>query len=97
MWSWVITNIIISLTIILVLHSLFQSFKETYTVKKTKDLVGVHTQKYKTMLKDLQDQYDKQQSELVFTTPPPTPPPPPIINELDDDLNQFIVSELIGQ
>jgi len=56
-------QILISIIIIYILHSLFQYFKDTYTTKKTKDLVGFHTQKYKAMLDEAQEYNNKQKEE----------------------------------
>ena len=56
-------QILISIIIIYILHSLFQYFKDTYTTKKTKDLVGFHTQKYKAMLDEAQEYHLQQKKE----------------------------------
>jgi len=55
MWISVILKIIISLVIIILGHQIWNYLKDTYSVKKTKDLVGSQIQKYKTILQDIQD------------------------------------------
>ena len=39
---------------VVLLHSIYQYLKNTYTTKKTKDLVGFQVQKYQDILKELQ-------------------------------------------
>jgi len=50
MLSWTIQITIISLIFILLLHHLFQFFKNTLTVPKVKDLVNIPNKKYQTIL-----------------------------------------------
>jgi hypothetical protein len=50
---WLLQNIIISLIIIVLVHYLFNYFKDTYTTKKTKDLVKTQTEKYKMILDEI--------------------------------------------
>lgn len=54
MWFNLLINIIISCIIILVGHHLWIYFKEKYSVKKTKDMVGSQIQKYKNLLETIQ-------------------------------------------
>jgi hypothetical protein len=54
MWSSIFINIIISILIIFILHSLWIYVKNTYSTKKTKDLVGSQIQKYKNMIEEIQ-------------------------------------------
>ena len=44
---------IVSVLIILILHHLFYYIRDTFTVKKTKDLVEIQTHKYKSIVNDL--------------------------------------------
>ena len=48
----IIQNIIISLIIIFFFHSLWNYVQENYATKKTKDLVGFQTEKYKKILNE---------------------------------------------
>jgi uncharacterized membrane protein len=50
---WLIQNIIISIIIIILIHYLFNYLKDTYTTKKTKDLVKSQTDKYKIILDEM--------------------------------------------
>jgi len=50
---WLFQNIIISIIIIILIHYLFNYLKDTYTTKKTKDLVNTQTEKYKTILDEM--------------------------------------------
>ena len=54
MWSSLFVNIIISILIIFIAHSLWNYIKNTYSTKKTKDLIGSQIQKYKSMLEEIQ-------------------------------------------
>ena len=66
MWISVIFKIIISLVIIILGHQIFNYLKDTYSVKKTKDLVGSQIQKYKTILQDIQDKdKDKDKEKII--------------------------------
>ena len=50
---WLLQNVIISIIIIILIHYLFNYLKDTYTTKKTKDLVKTQTEKYKTILDEI--------------------------------------------
>ena len=50
---WLLQNVIISIIIIILIHYLFNYLKDTYTTKKTKDLVKTQTEKYKTILDEM--------------------------------------------
>jgi len=50
---WLFQNIIMSIIIIILIHYLFNYLKDTYTTKKTKDLVKTQTEKYKTILDEM--------------------------------------------
>ena len=55
-----IITILISIGIIRSIHSLWNYLKDTYTTKKTKDLVNSQIEKYKKML-----EIQKQQTEFI--------------------------------
>lgn len=57
----IIQNIIISLIIIFFFHSLWNYIQENYAIKKTKDLVGFQTEKYKKIL----NEYIENSSQLL--------------------------------
>jgi len=58
--SYLLT-IVISLLIIYLADQLLQYLKDTYTTKKTKDLVGHHIDKYKSMM----NEYQENNKEIV--------------------------------
>jgi hypothetical protein len=66
MLLWIVQNIIISIIIIFLTHNLVIYFKESYTTKKTKDVVGFHIQKYKTIMDELQETNEKEKQELIL-------------------------------
>lgn len=55
-----IITILISIGIIMSVHSLWNYLKDTYTTKKTKDLVNSQIEKYKKLL-----EIQKQQTEFI--------------------------------
>ena len=61
--------------------------KNTYTVKKTKNVIDFEIQKYKLILEELQS---------AKTVSPPIPPQPHTedANDMDEDLTKFL-AELI--
>lgn len=85
MWNYIQT-LIISIFIIFILHSLWNYIKDTYSTKKTKDLVGYQTQKYKSILEEV-IQNKKTDSENIPLT---------FIDEeqITNDLNQFMEQQL---
>jgi hypothetical protein len=88
MWNYIQT-LIISVFIIFIIHSLWNYIKDTYSTKKTKDLVGYQTQKYKSILEEV-IQNKKTDSENISNA---------FINEeqsyqLSNDLNQFMEQQL---
>lgn len=50
---YIIKTAIISLLIIALLHYFWNYLKDTYTTKKTKDLVKTQTEKYKAILDEM--------------------------------------------
>ena len=63
MWN-IIQTIIISITIIFIIHYFFNYFKDNFTTMKTKDLVGFQSQKYKEIIDELQ----KSKSDRILST-----------------------------
>ncbi len=51
--------IVISIIIIFLIDSLLNYFRDTYTTKKTKDVVGLHIKKYQSIM----DQIQKESSQ----------------------------------
>ena len=52
MWNYVVT-IAISILIVYILHQLWEYMKDSYSTKRTKDLIGIQTEKYKKIIDDL--------------------------------------------
>jgi cell shape-determining protein MreC len=65
MLLWIIQNIVISVIIIFLIHNLVIYFKNSYTTKKTKDVVGFHVQKYRNIMDELQESVEKEKQVLI--------------------------------
>lgn len=72
--SSIIIQIIFSLFLIFIIHYVYNYLKNTYSTKKTKDLVGFQVQKYQEIIQELQnnnngfistDDQDQMQKELL--------------------------------
>ena len=53
--SNILQTIFFSIIIIYLLDCLIKYFRDTYTTKKTKDVVGFHIKKYQSILDQIQD------------------------------------------
>jgi predicted PurR-regulated permease PerM len=65
MWSFITSCIIIfilSIVVLFLAHHLIEYMKNTYTVKKTKDIVGIQMQKYKQMVDEI---YEKERKQWI--------------------------------
>jgi hypothetical protein len=65
MLFWIIQTTFLSILVIFIVHHLVIYFQDNYTVKKTKDLTEIQTQKYKTILDEMQKINEKEKSELL--------------------------------
>jgi len=74
----IIINIIISIFIIYIIHSTWEYFKDTYTNKKTKDLVNTQITKYQQMMEEMQQ---NTKTESISKTD---------IQTMNDDLTLFM-------
>ena len=74
----IIINIIMSIFIIYIIHSTWEYFKDTYTNKKTKDLVNTQITKYQQMMEEMQQ---NSKSQSISKTD---------IQTMDDDLTMFM-------
>jgi len=54
MWSAIILNCILSLTIIFIANHIWDYCKINYTSQKTKNLVEIHASKYKQIAEDME-------------------------------------------
>ena len=70
---YIIIQIIISLFVIFIIHFFYNHLKETYSSKKTKDLVTFQVQKYQEIIQEMQhnqfsrDTMKNELTELVRT------------------------------
>jgi hypothetical protein len=94
MWT-LLKPVFLSILIIALLHYLVNYFKDTYTTKKTKDVIGFHVQKYK----DILDQYQETQKINESATPVPSESPTHFLSEqekmaMSNDLQQFLQEQI---
>lgn len=59
-WQTIIMNVLVSVLVIYFIHNLWNYLRDTYTVRKTKDLVDFQTKKYREMLADIKVQESSQ-------------------------------------
>jgi len=87
MWKILITTTI-SLLIIISVHYLWNYIKDTYSERKTKDLVGFQTQKYKSILSELIENGREQSNtqEQILTEND--------LMNMDDELTRYLEQEL---
>lgn len=81
---YILSTIIVSFIIIILIHYLWNLFKDTYSTKKTRDLVGSQTRKYQIIIDELlknktQDKRFLSDEDTKFLT---------------DDLSLFIDDQL---
>ena len=62
MWKSIVFNIIVSIILIFIFHSLWNYLKNTYSTKKTKNIVENQVQKYKSIIEEMQQIPDFQSS-----------------------------------
>jgi hypothetical protein len=70
--SSIIIQIIFSLFIIFIIHYFYNYIKDTYSTKKTKDIVGFQVQKYQEIIQEMQrskfiptEDQERMKSELL--------------------------------
>jgi len=59
MLFWILINVILSILVIYGGHYFWKYIKDTYSTKKTKDLVNVQIQKYKKIMTEMQNNNNK--------------------------------------
>ena len=64
MWA-LISTIIVSVLVIMILHHFFYYIRDTFTVKKTKDLVEIQTHKYKSIVNDIMSNNSNNTPDLI--------------------------------
>ena len=65
MWLSILQNIIISILVIFLAHHIVLHLKDSYTIKKTKDLTESHGKKYKTILDEVYMINEKEKNQLM--------------------------------
>jgi hypothetical protein len=94
MWT-LLKPVFLSILIIALLHYLVNYFKDTYTTKKTKDVIGFHVQKYK----DILDQYQETQKINESATPLQSESTTHFLSEdektaMSNDLQKFLQEQM---
>jgi len=79
---WIFINIIVSLLIIYAIHCIWTYLKDTYSTKKTKDLVNTQISKYKQIINELQE---KKESHISTDK----------IVSMNEELTQFMENQII--
>jgi len=95
MWSFITSCIIIfilSIVVLFLAHHLIEYMKNTYTVKKTKDIVGIQMQKYKQMVDEIYEKERKQWTESsdVHATDPNPQLSQEELQTVHSDLDEFM-------
>lgn len=90
MWT-ILHSMVFSIIVIIIFHYLWNYIKDTYSTKRTKDLVGFQTEKYKSIVKEI---IDNRQS-----SPQPSIETSDFLNQkekqnMDDDLSTFMQQQL---
>ena len=86
---WIFINIIISLIIIYICHSIWIYVKDTYSTRKTKDLVNTQVSKYKQIIQELQENKSTNQGSPISEEISKTE-----IENMDNLLTEFMENEL---
>ena len=50
---WWIWRVVVSICIVWVIHHVIQYLQDTFTIKKNKDMVKIHVEKYEKMMDDI--------------------------------------------
>ena len=85
MW-YILQTIIISIIIIATLHYAWNYIKDNYSSKKTKDLVGFQTEKYKTILDELMNKKEETVTTQFISKEEQC--------AMNDDLTQFMEEQM---
>lgn len=83
MWAYVLLNFIASILCVALIHYLWNYFRDKYTVKKTRDIVGAQTEKYKEMMAEI---LNSQSQRLPLSDKSPSLPQPEYISPEDKEI-----------
>jgi hypothetical protein len=64
----ILLNIVLSIAIIFITHQLWDYFKHNYTTAKTKNVVEIHTAKYKQIMEDLMEDPTKPGERMTSSS-----------------------------
>ena len=65
--STILMQIFISLFVIFIIHTFYNYIKDTYSIKRTKDVVGFQVQKYQEIIQEMQNnQFIPNQSKVIM-------------------------------
>jgi hypothetical protein len=84
----ILIRIIISILIIYGIHQIWEYLKDTYSTKKTKDLVNTQIQKYKKMMNEIQE-------NNKLGSPSPDENVEINIESMDKDLTEFMNTQML--
>jgi hypothetical protein len=76
-------NLTVSILVIYIGHYLWNYIKDTYSTKKTKDLVNTQIEKYKKMMKEIQENNKISKEEFLNETEK---------NTMDKELVEFMMN-----
>jgi hypothetical protein len=90
MWSTIILNCVLSITIIFIANQLWDYCKNNYTSQKTKNLVEIHASKYKQIAEDMER--NDQRSSFMRNSELIRPPYGESVNVvMSKNVDQFVV------
>jgi len=82
----ILIKIFVCLFIIYMCHSIWTYLKDTYSTKKTKDLVNTQIDKYKKIINELQENKEIHQSNPSISEKD--------LESMNEDLTNFMETEL---
>jgi hypothetical protein len=75
-------NLTVSIIVVYIGHFLWNYIKDTYSTKKTKDLVNIQVDKYKKIIKEIEENNVKSKRSFLNEKER---------NKMDEDLQEFIM------
>ena len=82
LFFWIVINILISILLIYGAHEFWNYLKDTYSKKKTRDLLGTQIEKYKRMVGEIQNA--KMENEGISKEE---------FDEMENELSMFIENQ----
>ena len=99
MWIYIFINFVLSILVVLIGHYLWNYLKDTYSTKKTKDLVEYQTRKYKEIISEIQSSKKEPPQHTEYISPEEKQT---MIDELkslliDDPIPEYIPPPIISK